>query len=280
MSLHGAFTYLRLYTYKALKALQHWLLGLCISPQKTTWYGLRYVTYQTIQGRFVWKWNDSMQFDAVRLWDCDSIWYGFVREGVMQWLLLSFVVKFSFHLVLILHKKSISFRWDAEKIFKVPHLELISACLSANKPMLQCVPLTLCVCCVYSWNGSNVSDQISCTCVGIVFCFFNIPWLVGEWTLSWFWVLWCPDSWYNKSRTVIVLLCRHFAVKGSHLSSYNSTKKSRKLLRFVFLLCSCVRCEQLLGVNGKLRQELMLIMEPIPELQERLRQLLLLLVQR
>ncbi|XP_019748270.1 signal transducer and activator of transcription 6 isoform X2 [Hippocampus comes] len=38
-------------------------------------------------------------------------------------------------------------------------------------------------------------------------------------------------------------------------------------------------CEQLLGVNGKLRQELMLIMEPIPELQERLRQLLQLLVQ-
>ncbi|XP_077409626.1 signal transducer and activator of transcription 6 isoform X2 [Vanacampus margaritifer] len=38
-------------------------------------------------------------------------------------------------------------------------------------------------------------------------------------------------------------------------------------------------CEQLLGVNGKLRQELMLIVEPIPELQERLRQLLQLLVQ-
>ncbi|XP_077368308.1 signal transducer and activator of transcription 6 isoform X2 [Festucalex cinctus] len=38
-------------------------------------------------------------------------------------------------------------------------------------------------------------------------------------------------------------------------------------------------CEQLLGVNGKLRQELMLIVEPIPELQERLSQLLQLLVQ-
>ncbi|XP_057715617.1 signal transducer and activator of transcription 6 [Corythoichthys intestinalis] len=38
-------------------------------------------------------------------------------------------------------------------------------------------------------------------------------------------------------------------------------------------------CEQLLGVNGKLRQELMLIVEPIPELQERLGQLLRLLVQ-
>ncbi|XP_077456784.1 signal transducer and activator of transcription 6 [Stigmatopora argus] len=38
-------------------------------------------------------------------------------------------------------------------------------------------------------------------------------------------------------------------------------------------------CEQLLGVNGKLRQELMLIVEPIPELQERLGQLLKLLVQ-
>ncbi|XP_051914692.1 signal transducer and activator of transcription 6 isoform X1 [Hippocampus zosterae] len=38
-------------------------------------------------------------------------------------------------------------------------------------------------------------------------------------------------------------------------------------------------CEQLLGVNGQLRQELMLLMEPIPELQERLRQLLQLLVQ-
>nr|AAO22057.1 STAT6 [Tetraodon fluviatilis] len=38
-------------------------------------------------------------------------------------------------------------------------------------------------------------------------------------------------------------------------------------------------CEQLLGVNGKLRQELMLIGEPIPELQERLRQLLQVLIQ-
>ncbi|XP_077568851.1 signal transducer and activator of transcription 6 [Stigmatopora nigra] len=38
-------------------------------------------------------------------------------------------------------------------------------------------------------------------------------------------------------------------------------------------------CEQLLGVNGKLRQELMLIVEPVPELQERLGQLLKLLVQ-
>ncbi|XP_076597794.1 signal transducer and activator of transcription 6 [Chaetodon auriga] len=38
-------------------------------------------------------------------------------------------------------------------------------------------------------------------------------------------------------------------------------------------------CEQLLGVNGKLRQELMLIGEPIPELQERLGQLLQVLVQ-
>lgn len=40
------------------------------------------------------------------------------------------------------------------------------------------------------------------------------------------------------------------------------------------------RCEQLLGVNGKLRQELMLIGEPIPELQERLGQLLQVLIQR
>ncbi|KAM7411987.1 hypothetical protein PAMA_021789 [Pampus argenteus] len=38
-------------------------------------------------------------------------------------------------------------------------------------------------------------------------------------------------------------------------------------------------CEQLLGVNGKLRQELMLIGEPIPELQERLGQLLQVLIQ-
>ncbi|XP_071332204.1 signal transducer and activator of transcription 6 isoform X1 [Trachinotus anak] len=38
-------------------------------------------------------------------------------------------------------------------------------------------------------------------------------------------------------------------------------------------------CEQLLGVNGKLRQELMLIVEPIPELQERLGQLLQVLIQ-
>ncbi|KAM3617646.1 uncharacterized protein V6R79_009173 [Siganus canaliculatus] len=38
-------------------------------------------------------------------------------------------------------------------------------------------------------------------------------------------------------------------------------------------------CEQLLGVNGKLRQELMLIGEPIPELQERLGQLLQFLIQ-
>lgn len=47
--------------------------------------------------------------------------------------------------------------------------------------------------------------------------------------------------------------------------------------------CACVfvlRCEQLLGVNGKLRQELMLIGEPIPELQERLGQLLQVLIQR
>lgn len=38
-------------------------------------------------------------------------------------------------------------------------------------------------------------------------------------------------------------------------------------------------CEQLLGVNGKLRQELMLLGEPIPELQERLGQLLQVLIQ-
>ncbi|XP_049920510.1 signal transducer and activator of transcription 6 isoform X1 [Epinephelus moara] len=38
-------------------------------------------------------------------------------------------------------------------------------------------------------------------------------------------------------------------------------------------------CEQLLGVNGKLRQELMLIGEPFPELQERLGQLLQVLIQ-
>ncbi|XP_076027986.1 signal transducer and activator of transcription 6 [Genypterus blacodes] len=38
-------------------------------------------------------------------------------------------------------------------------------------------------------------------------------------------------------------------------------------------------CEQLLGVNGKLRQELMLIKEPIQELQERLGQLLQVLIQ-
>ncbi|XP_003963141.1 signal transducer and activator of transcription 6 isoform X1 [Takifugu rubripes] len=38
-------------------------------------------------------------------------------------------------------------------------------------------------------------------------------------------------------------------------------------------------CEQLLGVNGKLRQELMLIGEPIPELQERLGHLLQVLIQ-
>ncbi|XP_067382807.1 signal transducer and activator of transcription 6 isoform X2 [Channa argus] len=39
-------------------------------------------------------------------------------------------------------------------------------------------------------------------------------------------------------------------------------------------------CEQLLGVNGKLRQEVMLAGEPIPELQERLGQLLKVLIQR
>ncbi|XP_056278586.1 signal transducer and activator of transcription 6 isoform X2 [Pseudoliparis swirei] len=39
------------------------------------------------------------------------------------------------------------------------------------------------------------------------------------------------------------------------------------------------RCEQLLGVNGKLREELMLIGEPIPELQERLKKLLQVLIQ-
>ncbi|XP_071379932.1 signal transducer and activator of transcription 6 [Centroberyx affinis] len=38
-------------------------------------------------------------------------------------------------------------------------------------------------------------------------------------------------------------------------------------------------CEQLLGVNGKLRQEVMLIGEPIPELQERLARLLQALIQ-
>ncbi|KAK5863512.1 hypothetical protein PBY51_000540 [Eleginops maclovinus] len=38
-------------------------------------------------------------------------------------------------------------------------------------------------------------------------------------------------------------------------------------------------CEQLLGVNGKLRQELVLIGEPIPELQERLGKLLQILIQ-
>ncbi|XP_054626200.1 signal transducer and activator of transcription 6 isoform X2 [Dunckerocampus dactyliophorus] len=38
-------------------------------------------------------------------------------------------------------------------------------------------------------------------------------------------------------------------------------------------------CEQLLGLNGKLRQELMLIVEPIPDLQERLRHLLQVVVQ-
>ncbi|KAG7220706.1 hypothetical protein INR49_017820 [Caranx melampygus] len=38
-------------------------------------------------------------------------------------------------------------------------------------------------------------------------------------------------------------------------------------------------CEQLLGVNRKLRQELMLLVEPIPELQERLGQLLQVLIQ-
>lgn len=41
-----------------------------------------------------------------------------------------------------------------------------------------------------------------------------------------------------------------------------------------------IRCEQLLGVNRKLRQELMLLVEPIPELQERLGQLLQVLIQR
>lgn len=48
----------------------------------------------------------------------------------------------------------------------------------------------------------------------------------------------------------------------------------------VLIVSFSVRCEQLLGVNGKLRQELMLIGEPIPELQERLRQLLQVLIQR
>ncbi|XP_075951385.1 signal transducer and activator of transcription 6 isoform X1 [Anarhichas minor] len=38
-------------------------------------------------------------------------------------------------------------------------------------------------------------------------------------------------------------------------------------------------CEQLLGVNGKLRQELMLIGEPIPELEERLGKLLQVLIE-
>ncbi|KAM4610102.1 signal transducer and activator of transcription 6 [Polymixia lowei] len=38
-------------------------------------------------------------------------------------------------------------------------------------------------------------------------------------------------------------------------------------------------CEQLVGVNGKLRQEVMLVGEPIPELQERLGQLLRALIQ-
>lgn len=41
-----------------------------------------------------------------------------------------------------------------------------------------------------------------------------------------------------------------------------------------------VRCEQLLGVNGKLRQELVLLGEPMPELQERLGKLLQVLIQR
>lgn len=45
-------------------------------------------------------------------------------------------------------------------------------------------------------------------------------------------------------------------------------------------VCRSVRCEQLLGVNGKLRQELMLIGEIIPELQERLAKLLQVLIQR
>lgn len=48
----------------------------------------------------------------------------------------------------------------------------------------------------------------------------------------------------------------------------------------VLIVSFSVRCEQLLGVNGKLRQELMLIGEPIPELQERLGQLLQILIQR
>lgn len=52
------------------------------------------------------------------------------------------------------------------------------------------------------------------------------------------------------------------------------------LIGGVLMVSFSVRCEQLLGVNGKLRQELMLIGEPIPELQERLGQLLQALIQR
>lgn len=58
--------------------------------------------------------------------------------------------------------------------------------------------------------------------------------------------------------------------------------KEHEFVRLVRMRLQIVsfRCEQLLGVNGKLRQELMLMGEPIPELQERLGQLLQVLIQR
>lgn len=71
------------------------------------------------------------------------------------------------------------------------------------------------------------------------------------------------------------------SVKHRWESGYLSqVRYSNHVLVGVLMVYFYNRCEQLLGVNGKLRQELMLIGEPIPELQERLGQLLQVLIQR
>lgn len=70
---------------------------------------------------------------------------------------------------------------------------------------------------------------------------------------------------------------RWVAVESVYLSR---VRYSYHVLVGVLMVYVYNRCEQLLGVNGKLRQELMLIGEPIPELQERLGQLLQVLIQR
>lgn len=70
---------------------------------------------------------------------------------------------------------------------------------------------------------------------------------------------------------------RWVAMESGYLSQ---VRCSNHVLVGVLMVYFSNRCEQLLGVNGKLRQELMLIGEPIPELQERLGQLLQVLIQR